>query len=86
MVMITVRVDDDIKREMERAKHVNWSEVIRKAIIDVLKAEGGSNLAKAVLLNERNLVKPDEGFNSVSVIRQWREAIRWDPREASEQS
>lgn len=77
MVMISVRIDDDLKRRMAKLKHINWSEVIRQSILDVLSSEDARNLAKAVLLNERNLVKPDEGFRAVDVIRGWREAVRW---------
>ncbi|MCX8188225.1 MAG: hypothetical protein N3F64_00770 [Nitrososphaeria archaeon] len=71
--MITVRVDDELKRRMSRFKNVNWSEVIRKAILDVLKREEERNLAIALLLNEKNVITPDEGFSSVEVIRKWRE-------------
>jgi Arc/MetJ-type ribon-helix-helix transcriptional regulator len=77
LVMISVRIDDDLKRKMGKFKHINWSEVIRQAINDVLSGEEARNLAKAVLLNERNLVKPDDGFRAVDVIRGWREAVRW---------
>lgn len=77
MAIITVRVDDELKRRMERVKHVNWSEVVRQAIIRTLGHEEGQNLAKAVLLNERNVIVPDEGYSSVEIIREWREKVRW---------
>ncbi len=32
MAIITVRVDDDLKKRMEHLKEVNWSEVARRAI------------------------------------------------------
>lgn len=77
VAIITVRVDDELKRRMERVKHVNWSEVVRQAIIRTLGHEEGQNLAKAVLLNERNAIVPDEGYSSVEAIREWRERVRW---------
>ncbi|MFQ6075297.1 MAG: hypothetical protein ACE5Z5_04060 [Candidatus Bathyarchaeia archaeon] len=77
VAIITVRVDDELKRRMERVKHVNWSEVVRQAIIRTLGHEEGQNLAKAVLLNERNVIVPDEGYSSVEIIREWREKVRW---------
>jgi len=73
MPVISVRVSDDIKRRMERFKHINWSEVIRRAIVKVLEEEERRNLAKAVLLNERIRKKAPKGWSSVEVIRYWRE-------------
>ncbi|RLF22544.1 MAG: hypothetical protein DRJ68_01345 [Thermoprotei archaeon] len=74
--MITVRIDDETKRRMERLKHINWSEVVREAITRVLRQEEERNLARALLLNERNVITPDEGYSSVEVIRKWRERIK----------
>ncbi|MEM1995302.1 MAG: hypothetical protein QXW32_07540 [Nitrososphaerales archaeon] len=73
MALITVRVDDELKKRMSRLRHVNWSEVVRQAILNVVKREEERNLALALLLNERNIIIPDEGFSSVDVIRSWRE-------------
>ncbi|RLG37278.1 MAG: hypothetical protein DRO01_07300 [Thermoproteota archaeon] len=75
--MISVRVGEDLKRRMERLRHVNWSEVVRRAIVETLERESARNLAKAVLLNERNVIAPDEGYSSVEVIRAWREGGKW---------
>jgi len=77
MTAISVRVDKDLKRRMNRLKHVNWSEVLRQAIIRTLDGKGERNLARAVLLNERNVLVPDEGFESTKVIREWRRSARW---------
>ncbi|MEM3734952.1 MAG: hypothetical protein QW158_08425 [Nitrososphaerales archaeon] len=73
MALITVRVDEELKKRMSRLRHVNWSEVVRQAILNVVKREEEKNLALALLLNERNVIIPDEGFSSVDVIRSWRE-------------
>lgn len=73
MALITVRVDEELKKRMSRFKNINWSEIVRKAILDVLKREEERNLAIALLLNEKNVIVPDEGFSSVEVIRKWRE-------------
>ncbi|MEM2274988.1 MAG: hypothetical protein QW230_01870 [Thermofilum sp.] len=79
MPLVTVRVSEELKKRMSEARHINWSEVVRRAILDALEGGGERNLAKAVLLNERNVIVPDEGFDSVEVIRAWREKIqrRW---------
>ena len=75
MPLITVRVDEETKRRMEELKHINWSRVIREAILKTLNDERSRNLAKAVLLNERNLVKPKPGWRSVDEVRRWRERV-----------
>ena len=77
MAIITVRVDDELKKQMERSRHINWSEVVRRAIIRVLSEEENRNIAKAVLLNEQSIVVPDEGYRSVEAIREWRNKVRW---------
>jgi len=77
MSMISIRVDAELKSRMERKKDVNWSEVVRQALDRVLAEEEGQNLAKAVLLNERNVITPEEGYSSLRVIREGRGGIRW---------
>jgi len=62
-----------LKRRMERLRHVNWSEVLRQAIVRVLEEEEGRNLALAVLLNERIRKKAPEGWDSTEFLRRWRE-------------
>ncbi|MEM0309099.1 MAG: type II toxin-antitoxin system ParD family antitoxin [Thermofilaceae archaeon] len=73
MAVVSVRVSDELKRRMERLRHVNWSEVLRQAIVRVLEEEEGRNLALAVLLNERIRKKAPEGWDSTEFLRRWRE-------------
>ncbi len=73
MPIVSVRVSDELKRRMDRLKHINWSEIIRKAIAKTLEEEEGRNLARAVLLNEKVRKRAPEGWSSVEVIRYWRE-------------
>jgi len=73
MAIISVRVSDEIKKRMDRLRHINWSEVIRRAIVKTLEEEEGRNLAKAVLLNEKIRKRAPEGWSSVEAIRYWRE-------------
>jgi len=77
MTTISIRIDEDTKKRMEKMKDVNWSEVVRQAILKMLGQGEGRNLAKAVLLNERNVIIPDESYSSVEVIREWRNRVRW---------
>ena len=73
MVIISVRVDERMKKEMERLSEVNWSEVIRIAIKERLDQEKQKNLAKAVLINEKIRKKAPNGYDSTRIIREWRE-------------
>ena len=74
--MISVRVGDELKRRMAKYRHVNWSEVVRRAIRRELEELEARNLAKALLLNETYTITPEEGFSSVKEIRKWRESRR----------
>jgi Arc/MetJ-type ribon-helix-helix transcriptional regulator len=73
MPTISVRIDPDLKKEMEKLNHLNWSEIIRQAIKKRLKNESEKNLAKAVLINDKLRKEAPEGFNSTELIRKFRE-------------
>lgn len=73
MSTVSARISKELKKRMEELNHVNWSEVVREAIREKIKAEQEQNLAKAVLLNERVRKKAPEGWKSEEVIRKWRE-------------
>jgi len=70
MATVTVRVPEETKREMERLKHVNWSEVMRKAITEEARKE---KMRSAVRRIEELRAKSKVKWDSVSVIREWRE-------------
>jgi len=75
--VISIRVPSEIKKKMREMKHINWSELIRQYIIEIIEREESRNLARALLLNEKNVIIPDKGFNSTEEIRKWREKVRW---------
>ncbi len=72
MSTITVRIDPEIKRRMRKFSYINWSEVVRRAIIKKLREEEERNLAEALLINERLRRKAPEGWDSTEVIKRWR--------------
>ena len=72
MSTITVRVDPEVKRRMRRLSYVNWSEVVREAILRRLEEEERRRMAEALLINERLRRRAPEGWSSVEVIRRWR--------------
>ncbi len=77
MPIITVKISEELQRKMRELRHINWSEVVRNAIRKRIELESGRNIAKALLLNEKNIIKPDKGFSSSEFIRRWRERVRW---------
>ena len=77
MSIVTVRVDKKMKKRMGERRDVNWSDVIRKAIARKIDDEHDRNLAMAVLLNERNVITPDSGYDSTKEIAEWRKGNRW---------
>lgn len=73
MTNISVRIDPELKEKMDSLKHLNWSEIIRKAIKSKIQKETEINKAKAVLLNEKIRKIAPKNFNSVDIIRKFRE-------------
>ncbi len=37
--VVSFRIDERIKRKMEELRHINWSEVVRRAIMEVIERE-----------------------------------------------
>ncbi len=73
MAIISVRISDETKKRMDRLKHINWSEIVRRAIIETLEEEEKRNLARAVLLNEKIRKKAPREWDSTEIIRYWRQ-------------
>jgi Arc/MetJ-type ribon-helix-helix transcriptional regulator len=73
MANFSIRIDPELKKKMDSLKHLNWSEIIRKAIRSEIQNEIEINKAKAVLLNEKIRKIAPENFNSVEIIRRFRE-------------
>ena len=76
MSKISVRVSDELKKEMEKYPHLNWSQIIREHIWDVIEEKKEKNLARAVLMTERLRKSAPKGFNSTDIIRRFREERR----------
>ncbi len=72
MPIVSVRVPEDIKKKMNELSWINWSEVLRKAIIETINQEKSHNIAKAVLITEKLRRKAPAGWNSIEEIRKWR--------------
>ncbi len=77
-VVVSFRIDKELKERMDRLKHINWSEVVRRAIYEVvvreeakLRGKDLEKLKRAALRSEM-LSRRVEGWNSVEEIRKWR--------------
>jgi metal-responsive CopG/Arc/MetJ family transcriptional regulator len=73
MANFSVRIDPELKKKMDSLKHLNWSEIIRNAIKSEIQNKTEVNKAKAVLLNEKIRKIAPENFNSLEIIRKFRE-------------
>jgi len=73
MATISVRIDSELKKEMDKLNHLNWSEIIRATIKKTIQNESKKKLAIAVLINERIRKKAPASFSSVEIIRQFRD-------------
>ena len=69
MPVISVRVSEDMKGEMDKLRFLNWSEAIREAIKRIIEEKNERNLAIAVLINERLRRKSPDGWNSLKALR-----------------
>lgn len=71
MVRTTITIPTSMKERMSHLD-VNWSEIIREMIGQKIEEGGRTDMAEAVILNERVKRPAQKGWNSVDVIRQWR--------------
>ncbi|NWF95647.1 MAG: hypothetical protein HXY34_05860 [Candidatus Thorarchaeota archaeon] len=69
MTIVSVRIPEELKKRMDEAPWLNWSEILRQAIIDALEREEGKRLAEAVMVAERLRRDAPEGWDSVEFIR-----------------
>jgi len=88
MPTITVRIPEDLKKRMRRIKGVNWSEVVRKAILERVMVEerlrgrdwGLVEKAAGEIDKLRMEIQAVYGrcdYDSAETIRCWRDARVW---------
>ena len=75
--VVSARIDDETRRRMRRLPHINWSEVIREAIVEKIRDEerrdvDPRDLREAVRITD-SLRARAEGWDSTEEIRRWRE-------------
>ena len=74
MVNVTISVPEQLKREMERRKGINWSEVARKAFEEQMRREEMVDAAEQIKKMRAESQTPQ--WNGVREIRRWRDASR----------
>lgn len=80
MKVVSVRVDEELKRRMKRLSHINWSEVIRQSIAEKVREEERRRrrVDPELLLEAAELTdevrRPSPGWRSTEEIRKWRES------------
>lgn len=79
MPLVTFRVDAETKEKMDRYEGVNWSQVLREKIEEVLGREARRNRMEALRSMDRLRRKPLPGWDSTAFIRKMRES-RYGPR------
>jgi hypothetical protein len=79
MSIISVRIDEQTRRKMKLLSHLNWSEVIRHAIIQKIKQEENRKrrldpkmLKEAAEITDK-IRKPSPSWSSTEEIRKWRD-------------
>lgn len=73
MEIFSVRIDKQTREEMKKLSHINWSEVVRQSIREVIEKEKQKNIARAVLLNEKVRKNAPKGWDTTEIIRRWRD-------------
>lgn len=74
MPIISLRVSDKQKKDMQDMKWINWSEIIRSTIEDLIPRLKHQDLAKAVIISDllRQKKGNEPSIDALSILRTWR--------------
>jgi hypothetical protein len=82
--VISVRIDKQVRERMRELDHINWSAIIRRALIQYIAQEQEKkfDMEKVKRACERiDKIRAsgvfDEGKSSVEIIREWRNKRRF---------
>src|SRR5207249_10886836 len=76
--LVTLRVDDKMKHEMDRLEGIHWSEILRGTIREVLDRETRRNRVEAARSTDRLRRKAPPGGDSTALTRGVRDS-RYGP-------
>ena len=71
LVRTTITLPSELKEKMAKFDE-NWSQEIREMIRQRIEEEGQSDMAEAVILNEKVKRPAPKNWSSLQVIKQWR--------------
>jgi len=74
LVRTTITLPASLKEKMDQID-ANWSEEIREMIGQRIEEEGSTDMAEAVILNERVKRQAPKGWRALTVIKQWRKRM-----------
>jgi hypothetical protein len=81
--VVSAKVDDETRRRMKRLPDINWSEIIRQAILNKIEEEEArrlqfdkEKLEKAAKETDALRTPSKPGWDSTEEIRRWRDARR----------
>lgn len=80
MSIVSFRVGKELKRRMDRLRHVNWSEVLRRHLAEAVREEERKVARKKDLNGIRRAsreidllrAKSGSGWNGAAEVRKWR--------------
>ncbi|MCS7145095.1 MAG: hypothetical protein RMJ28_07360 [Nitrososphaerota archaeon] len=85
MAVVSFRIGEELKRRMARLRHINWSEVVRRAIAERVELEerlGASRridsgqMREALEDMDRLRAKTSGVWSGSEEVRRWRESRR----------
>ena len=75
--VVSSRIDEDTHKKMKRLRHVNWSEVMRQAILKKIEEETRRKIDPAEVDEAIRLMdqvrRPHRDYNGSEEIRKWRD-------------
>jgi hypothetical protein len=74
LVRTTITLPASLKEKMDQID-ANWSEEIREMISQRIEEEGSTDMAEAVVLNERVKRQAPKDWDALTVIKQWRKRM-----------
>jgi hypothetical protein len=74
MANVTITLPEELKREMNKRKGTNWSEIARKAFEEAIREEEMSKAAEGIDRLRASGKAP--GWSGAKEIRKWRDASK----------
>ena len=70
--MISLRISDELKSEMDKLDWVNWSEILRSSLEQLVPKLETKDLAKAVILSDLLRASQNIESDSLKILKIWR--------------